>query len=57
MVLPATIAPLSLHFPHHAEQLPHVAIQKFIIIFNHMFQIFHVLPHRLHGLETLVTDA
>jgi hypothetical protein len=57
MVLPAAIAPLALHVPHHAEQLPHVAIQKFIVIFNHALQIFDVLPHRLHGLETLATDA
>jgi hypothetical protein len=29
-------------------------IQKFIVVFNHAFQIFHALAHRLHGLETLV---
>jgi hypothetical protein len=54
MVLSAAIAPLALHVPHHAEQLPHVAIQKFIVVFNHVFQIFHALPHHLHGLETLI---
>jgi hypothetical protein len=54
MVLPIAIAPLALHVPYHAEQLPHVVIQKLIVVFNHAFQIFHVLPHRLHGLETLI---
>jgi hypothetical protein len=54
MVLPATIAALALHVPHHAKKLPHVVIQKFIVVFNHTFQIFHALPHRLHVLETLV---
>jgi hypothetical protein len=38
----------------HAEQLPHVPIQKLIVILNHAFQIFHAPPHRLHGLEILV---
>jgi hypothetical protein len=41
MVLPRAIAPFSLLVPHHAEQLPHVAIQKFIVISNHAFQIIH----------------
>jgi hypothetical protein len=54
MVLPAAIAPLVPHVPHHAEQLPHIAIQKFLVVFNHTFQIFPALPQRLHGQETLI---
>jgi hypothetical protein len=57
VVRPAAIAPLAPHVLHHAEQLPHDAIQKFIVVFNHAFQIFHALAHRLHGLETLVDQC
>jgi hypothetical protein len=52
--LPAALAPLALHVPHHAEQLLHVLIQKFVVVLDHSFQIFHALPHHPHGLETLI---
>jgi hypothetical protein len=52
--LPATLAPLALHVPHYTAQLIHVPIQKFVVLLDHAFQIFHVLPHHLHGLETLI---
>jgi hypothetical protein len=55
--LSAALAPLALHVPHHAEQLLHVLVQKFVVVFKHTFQIFHAQPHRLHGLETPSTDA
>jgi hypothetical protein len=54
MELLAALAPLTLHVPHHAEQLPHIPVQKFVVVLDHVFQIFHVLPHGLHVLETLV---
>jgi hypothetical protein len=52
--LSAALAPLALHVSHHAEQLPHVLVQKFVVIFDHSFQVLHTLPHLLHGLETFV---
>jgi hypothetical protein len=54
MELSAALAPLALHVAHHAEQLPHVPIQEFVVILNHSFQVLHTQPHRFHGLETFV---
>jgi hypothetical protein len=54
VVLPATIAPLALHVHNHAKKLTHIAIQELVVIFDHAFQILHMLPHRLRGLETFM---
>jgi hypothetical protein len=52
--LSVDLAPLALHVPNHDEQLPHVPVQKFVVVLDHAFQVLHALPHRLHGLETFV---
>jgi hypothetical protein len=54
VVLSATIAPLAPHVPDHAKKFAHVAIQELVVVFDHTFQILHMLPHRLHGLETFI---
>jgi hypothetical protein len=33
--LSAALAPLALHVSHHAEQLPHVSVQEFVVVFDH----------------------
>jgi hypothetical protein len=52
--LSAALAPLALDVCHHTEQLPHVPVQEFVVVFDHSFQVLHTLPYRLHGLETFI---
>jgi hypothetical protein len=42
--LSAALAPLALH----------VAVQKFVVALDNLFQVFHALPYYLHGQETFV---
>jgi hypothetical protein len=52
--LSTALAPLVLHVAHHAKQHPHVPIQEFVVVLDHLFQVLHMLPHRLHCLETFI---